>query len=263
MCAAARGAYNLTHLMLSAAQKRRFMRDGFLRLPGAASRARAERALRLVNAELGAARGGAVGVPSFSRIWDRPELMGLLYETRLWGDCESLLGPGAALRPIMANVTLGFPSLEGAPPHDDADFHVDGVPAAPGREPRTFTLFLCVLLRDLPRRFSGNFKVVPGSHLEVSRLAASRGAEAVGEAFRERAFPEALQFVGRAGDAMLCHHHLLHARERNDSAEIRYAVFFRVEHAAHRSRWREAMADPWLEFDGLRARRDPRAAAAA
>ena len=61
----------------------------------------------------------------------------------------------------------------------------------------------------------------------------------------------------RAGDAIVCHHALPHAASWNSGQEPRVMVYFRLTRTDRpegcASSYPDAMCDPWLEYEGLRA----------
>ncbi|NNN04466.1 MAG: hypothetical protein HKL90_01060 [Elusimicrobia bacterium] len=240
-------------MKLTKRHKLDFIRNGYLKIPGVVSREKISRALRVINrhlAEKPRADETPDRVPFFSELFQSPELMGLILETPLWAVVESLLGPGRADRP-QAEVTLGFPNADEHVPFNGKELHIDGFPDK-GRQ-ETFTLNVGVFLSDAREPFSGNFKVFPGSHVLVAEHARRHGHCGINKSLRDlRAPEEEKQILVKAGDAVVCHYNLVHAREWNSTPRIRYAVFFRVYAAGHLDRWREALRDLWLEWDGLK-----------
>lgn len=258
---------------LTAAEARHFREQGFVVLPGFVPRAMAEEARRSINAALsgGCAElcpgdpepSGVTG--AMEAVRDTPAISGLLRDSGLLPLAESLLGgldPAAKPR---GWIVLRYPQLERSA--KGSNFHIDGVYSrddeleASGEAHRiergtlnTNTLKVAVYLSDLPRPDSGNFSVIPGSHLRMAEFVHKNGWEALLKGMPDLDLGRPLQITGRAGDAVLVHYLTVHDGEQNLSPDIRYAVFFDLAQVRHQSLWREALADPWLEWPGLRSR---------
>ncbi len=240
-------------MSLTDRSKREFIRRGYLTLRGIVPRMKIGPALRVINQKLGSgSRKGASPehVPFFSDLFNSPELMSLLMETKLWPVVESLLGPGRAQRP-QAEVTLGFPNMDASAHFNAKELHIDGLPDKGRRE--TYTLNVGVFLSDVPGPNMGNFKACPGSHLWVAEHARRFGPYGINPALRDLrgTAGETDELIARAGDAVVCHYNLVHARQWNASPHIRYAVFFRVYAKGHLTRWQYVMREPWVEWAGL------------
>jgi ectoine hydroxylase-related dioxygenase (phytanoyl-CoA dioxygenase family) len=238
---------------MNTAWRRRFITDGYMTVRRAVPKTMIERARRLINRRLGE-KGREATTPDrvafFADDFHAPELTELLLATPLWAHAEALIGPGCVERP-QAEVTLGFPNPDGQTAFNGKEFHIDGFPDK-GRYQETYTLNIGIFLSDVVAEDRGNFVACPGSHIEVARYARQHGVEGINEALRGRTYPRRRQLLVKAGDAVLCHYNTVHARQWNSTADIRYAVFFRVKRVGHLERWREALAEPWLEWDGLR-----------
>jgi hypothetical protein len=232
---------------LSAAQKRLLLRDGYVVLPGLVPRAMTDAVLREINVALGT--GTALRDHSAS-----PAALALYHGTPIAAIVDSLLGAGKAAPCTQAQIALRFPVRSDDEP-DVVDAHVDGLMAneAIGR----FTLTVGVLLSDTPKPSMGNFKVYPGTHRRVARYVQEHGLEAAPGLAWKLELPAPAQITGRAGDAILCHHQLVHGRTLNRSPRIRYMAFFRVYHD---DAWndksaayiKKALTEPWLEWPAMR-----------
>lgn len=240
-------------MTLSLRQKREIVEKGYLKLPGAVAPEKVAAALRSANILLCGRQKTPLNpqrVQFFSQIDRSPEIMGLLFDTTLWPACEELIGEGRLKRPKSAQVALGFPTVDESVVFNGKESHIDGFPK--GRRIQTFTLCVCVLLSDVPGEFQGNFKVFPGTHALSADYLRRHGYRRVNQDLAGRQYPAVERITGKAGDAVICHYNLIHAREWNSSPNIRYAVFFRLERLDHRSRWKKALTDLWLEWDGIR-----------
>jgi hypothetical protein len=232
---------------LSAAQKRMLLRDGYVVLPRVVPRAVTDAVLREIKHGLG--RGAALPDHSSS-----PAALALYHKTPIAAIVDSLLGAGKAAPCSQAQIALRFPVSSDNEP-DILDAHVDGLMA--NEKIDRFTLTVGVLLSDLPRPSMGNFKVYPGTHRTVARYVEKHGVAAAPGLVRELKLPAFKEITGKAGDAILCHHQLIHGKMENFSPRIRYMAFFRVYHsdawsdksAAYLKR---ALTDVWLEWPAMR-----------
>ncbi|MBI2385296.1 MAG: phytanoyl-CoA dioxygenase family protein [Elusimicrobia bacterium] len=246
-------------MKLSLARKRRLARDGYVVLPRVVPAALTDAAVREINHRLGAGAppdGGAYAVePDWrSEHAASASVMDLLHRTPIPALLESLLGAGNVEPCFQAQVALRFPSVEGS--LCDYDPHIDGF--SPNEELHRFTLLVGVLLSDCPRPDMGNFAVYPGTHLRSARYLKEHGIDALRPGPEGRLdLPEAVPVTGKAGDVVLCHHQLVHAKGKNLSPHIRYMAYYRIYHAAAwRDRSREylerALTDVWLEWPSMR-----------
>lgn len=237
---------------LTKRRKLEFIDKGYLHIPGVVPPERIAESLRIINRQLGEkprAETTPHHVPFFADLFQAPELMGMLLDTPLLSVVESLIGAGRVDRP-QAEVTLGFPNADERVHFNGKELHIDGFPDK-GRQ-ETYTLNAGVFLSDIPAPFMGNFKVCPGSHLEVAEHARRHGHAGINASLRELRFPKTEQLLVKAGDAVVCHYNLVHSREWNCSPNIRYAVFFRIYAAGHLDRWEKALREPWLEWEGIK-----------
>ena len=141
-------------------------------------------------------------------------------------------------------------------PHRPGGPHVDGIsPPAPDGMPGTFSLLAGAWLTDHSKPDQGNLWVWPGTHLRFGHYLAERGADALARLHPEPYPPielgEPVQVTGPAGSVLLAHYLLAHNIGGHDGpagAPVRQVVYYRVEAAGHRARWREAVTDPLAEF---------------
>jgi ectoine hydroxylase-related dioxygenase (phytanoyl-CoA dioxygenase family) len=120
-------------------------------------------------------------------------------------------------------------------------------------------MLLCtVAWSDVPAEFAGNLTVWPGSHQLYERYFQTHDVrEMLRGTPRLEQLGAPLQLHGDAGDPVLAHYRLGHAGAPNLSARIRYAVSFRLYHAARAARAGALdLADSWREFPALRQRRE-------
>jgi hypothetical protein len=134
--------------------------------------------------------------------------------------------------------------------------HVDGIspPSADGT-PGTFSLLAGAWLTDHSEPNHGNLWVWPGTHLRFGAFLASHGAEALSQLHPEPYPPvelgEPVQVTGPAGSVLFVHYLLGHNIGGYDGpkgAPSRQVVYYRLQAASHRARWREAVTDPLAEF---------------
>jgi hypothetical protein len=166
------------------------------------------------------------------------------------GLAEGLTGPGTLEVPGQVQVALNIPPF----PHRPGMHHIDGFPPEADGRPGTFTMLAGVLMSDQRGQDGGNLWVWPGTHLTHASYFAEHGPEAFFDAggYPPIRLPEPEQVSGQAGDLLLAHYLLGHNIGGNTSAAVRRAVYFRVKRAGHGPRWREFLADPWLDYDSIR-----------
>lgn len=249
---------------LSPQQRAHFRQHGWLRLPGVIPEHRRLAALGAIHASIGEhgldpARMAEFNQASFCpELRADPALTGLLTATAALPLAESMMGPGQVLPGATAQIALRFPQREPAPPPSLVP-HIDGF-SSPHNGVAAGTIYsfdalAAVFLADVTGPWAGNFTVWPGTHL------------AAGEWFRHHppdpslpqgvppiALGDPLQIDARAGDLVFCHYLLVHAAAPNRSPHIRYAVFFRLHHAAHRGRSAaELLGAPFRDWQGIDA----------
>jgi hypothetical protein len=91
--------------------------------------------------------------------------------------------------------------------------------------------------------------------LRFGEYLARRGADALGQ-LHPAPYPpielgEPVQVTGPAGSVLLAHYLLAHNIGGHDGpagAPIRQVVYYRLQAAGHRARWREAVTYPLAEF---------------
>lgn len=141
-------------------------------------------------------------------------------------------------------------------PHRPGGPHVDGIsPPSSDGTPGTFSLLAGAWLTDHREPDQGNLWVWPGTHLRFGAYLALHGADALARLQPEPYPPielgEPQQVTGPAGSVLLAHYLLAHNIGGYDGpagAPMRQVVYYRIEAAMHRRRWRTAVTDPLLEF---------------
>lgn len=164
---------------------------------------------------------------------------------------RELVGEGGVdLAFDQAQVALNIPSKS----HRPGRPHIDGY--APGQQtPGTFTLLAGLLLTDQLLDNTGNLWVWPGTHLAHAEFFAARGPQAFADAggYPDIELPEPTQVHGRCGDVLFAHYLLGHNIGGNDAADCtRRTLYWRLRAPGHVARWEDCLADPWLEYPGVR-----------
>ena len=240
--------------MLSRGQVQEFAERGFLVLPAAVSPDSVAAAGRVIDELVdGEPPGAEVRGPFnyFPEAAAAPELAALLTGSPAFGLAEALTGPGTLVAPWQAQVALNIPPF----PHRPGLPHIDGFPPEPDGRPGTFTMLAGVLMSDQRGPDAGNLWVWPGTHLTHAAYFREHGPDAFFAAagYPPIRLPEPEQVTGEPGDLLLAHYLLGHNIGGNTSPAVRRAVYFRVKRAGHDPRWREFLADPWLDYDEVRA----------
>ena len=239
--------------MLNRGQLEEFAQRGFLVLPGVVPQALVDAAARAIDELIdreppGAdARGPFNYFPEAARA---PELAALLTGSPAFGLAEALTGPATLVAPEQVQVALNIPPFA----HRPGMHHIDGFPPEPGGRPGTFTMLAGVLMSDQRAQDAGNLWVWPGTHLTHAEYFRGHGPGAFFAAggYPPIKLPEPEQVTGEAGDLLLAHYLLGHNIGGNTSHAVRRAVYYRVKRAGHDPRWREFLADPWLDYAAVR-----------
>jgi hypothetical protein len=184
-----------------------------------------------------------------------PALAALLTGSPAFGLAEALIGPGTLEAPWQVQVALNIPPFG----HRPGMGHIDGSPPEPDGRPGTFTMLAGVLMSDQREPDGGNLWVWPGTHLTHAQYFRAHGPDTFFAAggYPPVRLPEPEQVTGQAGDLVLAHYLLSHNIGGNISQAIRRAVYFRIKRSGHDARWREFLADPWLDYDTVRDRLGP------
>lgn len=237
-------------------QVARFAEDGYIVLPQIVShtliqRARDEIASRVTQNPPSV---GHRGPHPYFLVHDLPEpLLAPLYKSGAMELAESLLTPGARFEaPDHVQIALNIPPWD----HRPGGPHIDGLtPPEPDGRPGTFSLLAGIFLTDQLRENAGNLWVWPGSHRGVAAYLRNQGAEALKSSIPyppiDLSTPR--QVTGLAGDVLFAHYMLGHNMGGNISDRVREVLYFRLRRAGHRQCWKQAVQDPFLEFEPVRS----------
>lgn len=240
--------------ILTRAQVRSFAERGYLVLSGLAGPAD----LDLADAEVGrliAAAPAPDGQAGHHFYWpgqaQSPALFALPAGTGgILAAAGELTGPGGVEIAFgQTQVALNIPPYRHRPGRPHLDGHQPGQ-----AEPATFTMLAGLLLTDQVEDDSGNLWVWPGSHHLHAAFFAARGAEAFAAAagYPDVELPGPTQIHGRRGDVLLAHYLLGHNIGGNyRSQQTRRTLYWRLRAPGHAGRWRESLADPWHEYQGV------------
>jgi hypothetical protein len=239
--------------------KQQLYEQGYVVVPGVVPRVMTEAALRAVNADLGAGIDPAQ-VPIYQSrsfcpgLQNQPVMTDLFNATPARAIAESLVGAGC-LKPVGgAQIAIRFP--RDADPPERIGCHLDGMYSPLNGVAQgtlsNFTMLAVILLADVPRPWSGNFTVWPGTHRQFEAWFKEHGPDSLLNGMPPIDYPEPLQICGKAGDLVLAHYLLAHAAAPNSSPNVRYAAIFRLYHQDHGSHRPETMTDAWLEWPGIR-----------
>jgi len=244
---------------LTQTQRRTFFENGYVQVPNIVPQTALNAALRAINHSLGEGIDPAK-IDLFRSQSYCPELQREYVITDLYNAtpvaqlAESLVGIGK-VKPVNAGqIALRFPSMQSqaSEPHPHLDGMYTPANGVPKGKIASFTLLLGVMLSDIHAPFSGNLAVWPGTHRIYERYFREHGPESLLTGMPPVTLPDPEHVLGRAGDVVLCHYQLAHGVAQNVSPHIRYAIYFRLHHIDHETRWKEAMTNIWLEWDGMR-----------
>ena len=181
---------------------------------------------------------------------DTDPLVALLQESRAREIVQSLIAPLALAKLEQLQVSLNIPVWT----HRPGGPHIDGLKITePSGRPGTFTLLAGIFLTDQTASDMGNLWVWPGSHNVAASYLREHGPDALFD-IQHPTYPMASpeQVLGRAGDLFLGNYLLGHNMGGNTSAVVRRVVYFRLQAEGHRTRWRDCVRDPLLEFEPAR-----------
>jgi hypothetical protein len=237
-----------------------FRQQGFVVLPGVLDDRQLACGRRTIAAMLTAEppRAGHTG-PYF--LWPRfgapaTHDHGLLRFYRATGIGElaaALLQPDLPpAEPNFAQLAITIPRW----PHRPGGPHVDGIsPPLPDGTPGTFSLLAGAWLTDHSEPDRGNLWVWPGTHLRFAAYLSEHGADALSRLHPEPYPPielgEPHQLTGPAGSVLFAHYLLAHNIGGYDGpagSPARQVLYYRLQAAGHRDRWREVVTDPLSEF---------------
>jgi hypothetical protein len=247
---------------LSPAQRRALLEEGFVLLPQVIPRAMIDDARRTINAQLGSEGMARDQLPVFRARTFTPELCAhpaitdLFTRSPLHAAAEAAIGRGKVRVPSEAQIALRFPSFPGAGTAGPAVPHIDGISSPGNGVPRGtlfhFTALAGIFLSPVAEADRGNLTVWPGSHHRIEAYLRTHGPTAIVDRFPDLDLGRPQAICAQPGDALLAHYALAHGIAPNLGPDVRYAVFFRLFHAAHEAFGDRPLTDLWLEWEGLR-----------
>ena len=233
---------------LTSERARRFVTDGYLRIPDVVPQAQVAAAQRLAR-RLWTERGCPSGRNS---IRPDPQDAGALESLLLGGDMAQLISaflPAPYRVSPQLAVTAGMASSPSGPHLDGPlDGHGSGTPS-------TFSLLVGVLITDQREADGGNLWVWPGTHRLAAEFLRSHGPEVLTVTDR---YPDVrldgcapLQVLGSAGDVVVASYLLGHAAGRSAAGTWRATAYFRLRTHGLASRWQQSVLDPFAEFSPI------------
>lgn len=251
-------------MQLTPEQIREFYERGYVKIPGAISKAMVDTARQAVNHSIGTLGPNGEDMSKhraaqFCReLNGSPVIMDLFNNSSVCSLAESLMGEGNLQKPIQgAQVAPRFPNVIGKDPAEPRG-HLDGMGTGMNGMPkgvyrRDFTCFAVIYLADVPAPFSGNFTVWPGSHRFFESYFKREGLEVLSEGTPRVVLPEGPEMItGNAGDLVLAHHQMVHTAGPNASPNIRYATIARLRHVDCAENGNQGFLDIWREFPRVR-----------
>ena len=251
-------------MQLTPEQIREFYDRGYVKIPGAISKAMVDTARQAVNHSIGTLGPNGEDMSKhraaqFCRdLNGAPVIMDLFNASPVISLAESLMGEGNLQKPIRgAQVAPRFPTVIGEIPPEPHG-HLDGMGTGTNGMPkgvyrRGFTAFAVIYLADVPEPYSGNFTVWPGSHRFFENYLKREGLEILSNGTPRVDLPEGPDMVtGNAGDLIIAHHQMIHTGGPNASPNIRYAAIARLRHINCDKNGNEGFQDIWREFPCVR-----------
>ena len=234
-------------------QKKAFYEDGYVIFKGAVPDVMVKQARKAIHIHM---KDNVLAQGQNPGLSDHPDITDLYNKTPIAPHSETLVGPGNLAPTRSAAIKLNFPREE---ENWTVRGHLDigNKLRQEGQVSRALNQLIVVLLQDVPVPFMGNFTFWPGSHRAFEK-AFQADPNYVETTKKNRQIPdidlphEGVQLTGKAGDVIICHHQMYHTAAPNNSADIRYAVIFRPKHVKSNENSTDAMADIWMEFDGVK-----------
>ncbi|MFD9562579.1 phytanoyl-CoA dioxygenase family protein [Streptomyces sp. NPDC059994] len=244
-------------MSLTAEERATFKRDGVLIRRGLVAADQVRHAVDLIDESYRKPMNpGDIAVYSqrtfAPELGDRAELLALYTDTGAAELAADLLGDADPVTTAQIQIRVPEGEFPGVQP--EKAMHVDGVscPHLDGRELRTFSLIVGVVLSDINDPTCGALHYVPGGHVAMARWFAGEWSLGMTEQVppeidREQGVP----FLGLPGDVLLMHHLVPHAVAQNLMPFPRVMAYFRVSHPDHANRRLAALRDPWLDYPPL------------
>jgi hypothetical protein len=241
-----------------------FRRQGYVVIRGALEETQVTRGREIADAMLAAEPPGQHEVGPYF-LWPRfgpggHPLLDFYHQAGLGRLAAGLLKAGRPVsEPGFAQLATTIPYW----PHRPGGPHVDGLtPPPPDGRPGTFSLLAGAWLSDQSELNRGNLWVWPGTHLRFGAWLAEHGPDALGNVGEMNTGPyppvelgQPQQVTGPAGSVLFAHYLLGHnigGHAGPAESPLRQVIYYRLEAAGHRDRWREAVTRPLLEFrDGV------------
>jgi len=248
--------------MLTKAQKRQFVENGYLHISGVVPQIMIDAARRVVNHSIGTSGMGGENLENNRSaffcydILDSPTILAMYNDTPVKQIAEDLMGEGNVLPVERAKTYPRFPlpvGEEAPTPHG----HIDGVGnglngTAKGDYKRNFSAFAVIYLMDIPEPNSGNFTVWPKSHRAFEAHFKKHGHEVLTQRELRPELPEPpIMVTGKAGDLVLAHHAMYHTGGPNSSPNVRLATIARLKHKDCDELGKDAYLDIWREWPGV------------
>jgi hypothetical protein len=240
-----------------------FREDGYIQIPNAVPKAMVDAARKAINHSIGAVGQSKDDLDNFKsgaycdELKATSTMTDLFNRTTVMEAAEQLMGEGNVLRVSGAQMALRFPTVM----DDDMPElrgHLDGMGngkngMAEGVYRRGFTAFAVIYLDDVLEPLSGNFTVWPKTHTFFEDYFKEHGQEVLKEGTPRVDLPEpAVQVCGKAGDAVIAHHQMIHTGGPNASPDIRYATIARLRHKDCEANGNDVYTDIWREWEGIR-----------
>ena len=251
-------------MQLTPEQIREFYDRGYVKIPGAISKAMVDTARQAVNHSIGTLGPNGEDMSKhraaqFCRDLNGSSvIMDLFNASPVVSLAESLMGEGNLQKPIRgAQVAPRFPTVIGDVPPEPRG-HLDGMGTGTNGMPkgvyrRGFTCFAVIYLADVPEPYSGNFTVWPGSHRFFENYFNREGLEVLSNGTPRLDLPEGPDMItGNAGDFIIAHHQMIHTGGPNASPNIRYAAIARLRHIDCDKNGNDGFLDIWREFPCVR-----------
>ncbi len=248
--------------MLTREQKKQFVSDGYLHVPGVVPRYMVHAALRAINHSIGniGKTGGDLSrfrEDSFCHeLTNSPLMTDIINKTDIASLVEDLIGPGNMQPVTSVQIAPRFPLPPDQGPEPYCG-HLDGIGVgsngmAKGVYVRNFTIFAVVYLVDVLEPESGNFTVWPHSHIEFEEHFRRVGHEVMAKGVPQIDLAhKRVMVTGAAGDVILAHHQMHHTAGHNISPHVRHALISRVRHKHIANVDKEAYTDIWREWEGI------------
>ncbi|NJN84688.1 MAG: hypothetical protein HC802_21970 [Caldilineaceae bacterium] len=248
--------------MLTKAQKRHFVEEGYLKIPNVAPKIMIDDALRAVNHSIGYVGMGGEDMANnrsaffCAELLTSPLILALFHNTPAFALAEELMGEGNVLPLTRAKPYPRFPELVDV---DDQPMrgHLDGIGNGTNGMPkgyynRGFSAFAVIYLADVLEPYAGNFTVWPKSHRFLADYFQREGHEVLANGMPRLDFPEApVMLTANAGDLILAHSLIYHTGGINTSPNVRHAVIARFRHKECDAIGKEGYTDLWREWPGV------------